>query len=160
MNTEQLEKITEENRWLDIANEIMAGSLLLNSEEFNTYWVVAGHRVREQISNDRKLINLLRILLPPYNGVTLHLYRGENQIRFNAGSIGLAWTTEIRVAQMFGQGLNSCPSGGILLKAKFQPEAIICEPNRHSKYLGEYQYTVDPLQATNMEVVEHYPESN
>lgn len=59
-------KITKEGCW-----ELYA-QLLLNEpkppfkimEQFATHWIEAGHKIREQIANDRTLVNLLRHMLP------------------------------------------------------------------------------------------------
>jgi hypothetical protein len=123
---------------------------------FGTYWIESGHKIREQINDDRKLIELLRFILTAYTGEGLTLYRGENIERFNNNQIGLNWTINIEVAKMFGRGLNSMPGGGLLLKGYFEPEAIICSPNNHSNYLGEGQFTVDPTSITNITVCESY----
>ena len=45
---------------------------------FHTYWTEAGHHIREQIDDDRVLISLLRLILPPYVEPSRILYRGEN----------------------------------------------------------------------------------
>jgi hypothetical protein len=158
MRAKEFDRVTEDCRWLDVANQTIQGKLEIDPEEFSTYWVVAGHRIREQISNDITLVKLLKGTFPPYQGGEQLLYRGENLQRYRSGVIGMAWTTEVGVAQMFGRGLNSCPGGGVLLKAKVSSEAIICEPNHHSKHLGEHQYTIDPFQEIKIELVEHYPE--
>jgi len=127
------------------------------AEHFSTYWIEGGHRIREQIADDRVLVSLLRHMLPPYQGTALTLFRGENQERWQAGQVGFAWTANVDVAKMFGQGLNSIRSGGILLKGCFEPEAIIAGPNSHSSYLGEGQYTVDPFSKKSIAVVDTFP---
>ena len=57
----------------------------------------------------------------------------------------------------FGSGLNAVGSGGVLLKAHFEPEAIISGPNAHSNYLGESQFTVDPFAVTTILATEFFP---
>lgn len=130
------------------------------SEQFGTYWIEGGHRIREQIADDHNLVRLLRHMLLPYEGSALTLFRGENIERWKAGQVGLAWTAEIEVARMFGQGLNSVLSGGVLLKGHFEPAAIISAPNAHSHYLGEGQYTIDPCYAANIIAIETFPQTS
>lgn len=127
------------------------------AEQFGIYWIEGGHRIREQIADDRNLVCLLRHMLPPYEGNALTLFRGENQARWEAGQVGLAWTSDIDVAKMFGRGLNSVLSGGVLLEGCFEPEAIIAGPNVHSCYLGEGQYTIDPSYVANVIVIKKFP---
>jgi hypothetical protein len=124
---------------------------------FGTYWVEAGHHIREKIADDRVLIRLLRHLLPPYEGGAIELFRGENRNRWESNKVGLAWTASADSARMFGRGLNAVGMGGVLLKARYEPEAIICGPNTHSNYLGENQFTIDPFAGTEISAIEFFP---
>jgi hypothetical protein len=94
-------------------------------EVFDTYWIEAGHRIREQVADDAVLAAMLRQVLKPYTGPGVVLYRGENTARWRAGTVGFAWTQERDVAEMFGAGLNAIHSGGVLLRGAFEPSAII-----------------------------------
>lgn len=127
------------------------------SEAFNTCWIEAGHRVREQIGDDRILVRLLRHMLAPYTGGAVTLFRGESLERWQAGKLGLAWTPNSEMASMFARGLNSVPFGGVLLKGRFEPGVIICGPSAHSEYLGEEQYTIDPFIAENILKIDQFP---
>lgn len=113
-------------------------------EDFGTYWVEAGHHIRAQIDDDLIVLRLLRHLLPQYKGQAIELFRGENRARWESKAVGLAWTPNQKTARMFGSGLNAVGSGGVLLCAWFEPEAIVAGPNAHSTYLDEDQFTVDP----------------
>ncbi len=114
--------------------------------------------MREQIADDALLCTFLRNILPKYTGETITLYRGENIERWRAGIVGFAWTARKEVAQMFGRGLNAMQDGGVLLKGDFIPSAIISGPNSHSIYLGEFQYTIDPLLIPSLIELETYPQ--
>ncbi len=151
--------ITENGDWKAQAQRLLEKPKpsATESNEFATYWIEAGHRIREQISNDRILVDLLRHLLPPYRGKDTKLFRGENLDRWIAKEIGFAWTSELHVADMFARGLNAVGSGGVLLEGKFKSEAIICGPNAHSEYLGENQFTVDPFIGGEIIVLSRFP---
>jgi len=159
MTLEEFRSITEQKRWG------LHAALLLNghspkpeeTDQFATYWIEGGHRIREQIADDRKLVRLLRHMLPPYEGVAIELFRGENKSRWESGAIGLAWTSNAETARMFARGLNAVHTGGVLLKAKFEPLAIISGPNAHSKYLGEDQFTIAPFLSRTFSAVETFP---
>lgn len=159
MTLEDFRRTTKEGCWE------LRTQLLLNEpkppckimEQFATYWIEDGHRIREQIADDRTLVRLLRHLLPPYEGVAVTLFRGESVERWEACNVGLAWTSNIDVAKMFGRGLNSIPSGGVLLEGRFEQEAIISGPNAHSRYLGEEQFTIDPFCGRNFVAIEKFP---
>lgn len=85
------------------------------------------------------------------------MFRGENRSRWEGGEIGFAWTTSVATARMFGHGLKAVQSGGVLLKARFEPEAIISGPNSHSLYLDESQFAVSPFSSNALTVVEFFP---
>ena len=124
---------------------------------FGTYWIEAGHHIREQIADDQLLVQLLRHLLPSYEGNSIELFRGENNSRWKQKIVGFAWSPSADTARMFGRGLNAVNGGGVLLRAFFSPEAIISGPNMHSNYLGENQFTIDPFAETAISVIERYP---
>ncbi|UYK67324.1 hypothetical protein NG831_03775 [Xanthomonas sacchari] len=153
-----LERLTESGSWSETVAKILGGDSELpwGHEDFGTHWIVAGHRIREQVADDRALVQFLRKILPPYRGAAVVLFRGESRARFLAGNFGLSWSKNQAVAEMFAVGLNSI-GGGLVLRAAFSPEAIIAEPNAHSIYLGEYQYTVDPMAAKRTEVITEFP---
>ena len=158
MSLEEFRNITKQNLWSNYVHLLLTQSS--HSQEtiqnFGVYWIEAGHRIREQVSDDCLLVTLLRHILPIYKDNSVKLYRGENQERWELGKIGLAWTKNIDTAKMFASGLNSTPVGGVLLKGNFQPEAVISGPNAHSKYLGEDQFTIDPFCITNIEIIEKF----
>lgn len=158
MSLDDFRKTTEQKGWK------LCAQLLLDvpnisvemKEEFGTYWIEAGHHIREQISDDRYLVRFLRHLLPPYNGDALVLFRGESLERWIAGAVGLAWTPKSEVARMFARGLNSVGSGGVLLTGRFEAKAIISGSNAHSCYLGENHLTVDPFSGTSLTAIERF----
>ncbi|ATS52144.1 conserved hypothetical protein [Xanthomonas citri pv. fuscans] len=153
-----LEKFTESAAWSEVVADVLGGipELPWGYEDFGTHWIVAGHRIREQVANDRVLAQFLRKVLPPYSGASLVLFRGESRERFSAGKVGLSWSKDRAIAELFARGLNSI-GGGLVLRAAFCPEGIIAAPNAHSFYLGEHQYTVDPSAADRIEVVGKFP---
>ena len=159
MHYEALRELTESHGWRQVAEEAVRGRELPASfkDAFGTYWIEAGHHVREQVADDRLLCQMLRLTLPAHSEGSQTLYRGENLTRWKVGAVGLSWTRDIEVARMFGRGLNATRSGGVLLVARFTPAAIISGPNKHSVFLQEHQYTVDPTLAEEVRALEHYP---
>ena len=155
---EILREATKQGRWAEMALSILAEPRPPADfqEKFGTYWIEAGHRIREQIGDDRLLVQVLRCLLPPYEGGSQTLYRGENIERFEAGQVGLAWCLDVAVAKMFASGLNAIPSGGVLLVGTFESAAIVSGPNAHSLYLGENQFTIDPALCASIQALERF----
>lgn len=156
---EQFRAVKDQQGWRNFAIVLLNESAPTSEaiDQFGTYWVEAGHHIREQIADDQVLVRLLRRLLPPYHGEAITLFRGENTDRWTSGDVGFAWTARIETARMFGSGLNAIGSGGVLLKADFQPEAIISGPNAHSSYLNESQFTIDPFAGTAISEIGSFP---
>ena len=159
LSRSDLYEISEAGRWGSQAAELLARRVFSDDERdvFSIHWVVAGSRIREQIAGDHQLVRLLRHLLPPYAGTALTLFRGENLKRWEGGRVGLAWTDQIKVARVFGAGLNAHTPGGVLLQSTFDQSAIISGPNRHSSRLGKAQFTIDPFAGTRIAVLEQFP---
>jgi hypothetical protein len=155
MSLHSLQSIGADGKWRDVAAQLMSGSIRwpVSVEDFETYWIEAGHRIREQVADD----TLVCELLPPYRGDAMTLYMGENRSRFARGKIGLNWTTEVDVARMFASGLNAIDGGGVLLRARFFGSKIIAGPNAHSIYLQEYQFTVEPPPLETIDELEYFP---
>jgi len=123
----------------------------------NSIWTVRGHRIREMVNNDNVLLDVLRILLPKYDGPSMVLYRGENIDRSEQGALGFAWTTRKDIALMFARGLNAEGKGGILLSVNAPTKAIIASPGRHSIFLDEHEYVVDPRHLQDIASIELFP---
>jgi hypothetical protein len=159
MSLKTLREITNAARWRDIAESVALRqeAFPATDDDFGTYWIEAGRSIREQVADDKLLCHLLRLVLPKYAGVAVTLYRGENIGRWQAGNVGLAWTPDPEVARMFGRGLNATKTGGVLLQGIFEPASIISSPSRHSRYLQEEQFTVEPSLAHDLKVIEEYP---
>jgi len=156
--SEYFEEVTKRKAWNEEADNLLEKNSFSNEfiTEFHTNWTVRGHKIREQINNDKKLSMLLQHILPEYVGEEKILYRGENKERWEKENIGFCWTTNKETAAMFARGLNSINSGGLLLKCNCKSEWIIIGPSNHSKYLGESEYTVSPDLVKNIRVLFEY----
>ncbi len=126
--------------------------------DFHLAWTVRGFRMREALDDDSLLLDALRVLLPPYEGGGLNLFRGEQAGRYAAGKLGFGWTPRREAAEMFARGLcASYDGGGVLLAAMAPAEAIIAGPSAHSGYLDEHEHVVDPSCLTGLRPVAWFP---
>ncbi|KAJ9430446.1 hypothetical protein PMI39_023055 [Pantoea sp. YR343] len=157
-----LDFIHSRNRWAEFVKSINNSepASIAMKESFHSKWIESGAFIREKINNDLILLELLTLLLPPYSGASLVLYRGENMERFDEGRIGFCWTQDISIAEMFGSGLNAYKSPGLLLRAEAPACSILAGPNDHSRYLGENEFTVNPSLLSSISVIETYPDSS
>ncbi|MDN3699666.1 hypothetical protein QWY97_20385 [Vibrio cortegadensis] len=146
--------------WLSMMEYIIDNieSFSFDTEKMHRFWISNGGHIRRHVRNDQLVLTWLRFILPKYSGDELRLYRGECKFLYNQGLIGFCWTPKKEVAEKFASGLNAIESGGVLLSAKCAPEAILSAPNSHSAdWLGEFEYTCDPTQISDIEVLHQYP---
>lgn len=157
-----LDEIHESNAWDSLLNSQGDGAIISPElkEAFHLLWVERGRFIRERFADDKRLLCLLQTLFPPYSGDGLVLFRGENVDRFENNRLGLCWTPKVKVAQMFGSGLNACGAGGVLLKAFVPASAILAGTHPHSVYLGEHEVTVNSSSLSLIEIVERYDPSD
>ncbi|WP_258086966.1 hypothetical protein [Xenorhabdus bovienii] len=157
-----LEKVHEENNWIDFSRDIEISNYIPDKlqEQFHLFWTERGAFIREKIANDQELTRLLRLLMPPYSGDGLELFRGENQERYQKGEIGFCWTISKEKAEQYARGLNSYHSGGVLLKCFAAKSAIIAGPHNHSVYLDEFEHTIDSAAIEDIDVMESFPISS
>lgn len=156
-----LEKIYEKHLWSFFltSNSLYKVTPELQ-EAFHSLWIEKGHFLREKIDDDKKLVELLKKLLPAYNGNSMVLYRGENLQRYESNKIGFCWTTDINVARKFASGLNAYKSGGVLLCAEIEPLGILAGLHPHSCYLEESEITVNPFNIKNIKILESFSSWN
>lgn len=148
------------SRWKEACRELISlGSLDPEfSERFHTEWFIRGHRIRELVADDELMCNTLWACLPPYQGSSLDLYRGESIERWNRGQLGFGWSQSKEVAIMFASGLNSLyGAGGVLLHTFAHFDAIVAGPNHHSKWLMENEYVVDKRRLGRIIEIEEFP---
>jgi hypothetical protein len=62
MTLEDLRETTKTGSWKSRARLLLngPGPQLEVSQRFGTYWIEGGHRIREQIADDKMLVRLLR----------------------------------------------------------------------------------------------------
>lgn len=125
--------------------------------EMHSAWIWKGHHIREQIGNDDLTTRFLRHILPKYEGPSMQLYRGENVDRWENQIIGFSWTPKIKTATMFARGLQARGKGGVLLSCACKADWIISGPNKHSEWLAEQEYTLEPGLLRNIETIGSYP---
>ncbi|MDC9496228.1 MULTISPECIES: hypothetical protein [unclassified Pseudoalteromonas] len=129
----------------------------IQKDKVHLLWTENGGHLRRKLSNDKLLLNVLKLTMPTYSGNGLVLYRGECHFLYQQNKIGFCWTPLQSVAEAFASGLNAIESGGVLLKAYAPTPAILSAPNKHSSdQMGEFEYTCDPNLLENIKTVQFF----
>lgn len=153
--------IEDARQWPEAIAAVARSGLVPRStitDAFYTYWTTRGFRIRAHVADDVLMLDALWLLLPRYHGAALPLYRGENLDRWRRRQIGFGWTANRPVAVMFASGLAASEGmGGILIGTDARADAIIAGPGRHSQYLGEDEYIVDPRRLGSIMPLEQFP---
>ena len=96
-------------------------------KEFGFLVAAVRDSLRSQVCNDLILIPGLRALLPPYEGQSVRLYRGDSARNRKRRTYGLSWSTDQAVAESFTRRICQYAAGGsVLLETVGPPTAIIC----------------------------------
>jgi hypothetical protein len=118
-------------------------------------WIEDGDGIRDSVNDDAVLMDALRVLLPPYRGAEVTLFRGSSAWNRRGRSYGLSWSTRQDVARRFAEGIwQTFERGSVLLKTIAPPRASICEALRHAgDRFAEAEYLVDRRHLYSIEVL-------
>jgi hypothetical protein len=120
---------------------------------FLAVWLRHGDHIRQETHDDLALAAGLRMLLPPYDGPAVLLYRGETAWNRKRRTYGLSWTKDRIVAESFAQGMARHGNGGsVLLETDVSPDAIICASNE----FGEDEHLVDRRRLGRVSVLRRF----
>ncbi len=146
-------------RWVRAMGKVARlGSVpLVTQEFFLQVFISHGDTIRQECE-DLVLANGLRVLLPPYKGTAMQLFRGESFNNRRRRTYGLSWTASVDVARQFAESrVRRTGSGGTLLIEAFAPpEAIICAPALIDDRYAELEYIVDRRRLTSVNVMERF----
>ena len=78
------------------------------------------------VDDHRALCEATRVLLAKYQGPVLRLYRGAVASERRHRTYGVAWTTDIAVAENFARQRQEWDGGSVVLETLAPSEAIIC----------------------------------
>ena len=121
-------------------------------------WIQDGDTIRDAVNDDRVLLDALRVLLPPYSGSALTLYRGDSAWNRSRRTYGPSWSADIATADGFARGMwHTFTGGSVVVRTIAPPAAIVCavhgsEADSHH----EAEYLVDRRRLERVEVVKRY----
>lgn len=132
--------------------------------EFVNIYSTFGIGVSRQLLTDREAVSALRLLLPPYSGPAMELYRGECAHNYRLGAYGLSWTPDRGVAEGHAWSWLRLPGGAVLLSADVPAAAIISAPVLldDAPYLAkvEKQYICDRRKLRNVRVLAQFAQQD
>lgn len=121
------------------------------------FYIQWGEHTRVEVGDDLLLIRALRVLLPPYRGPAVTLFRGEGARNRHRRTYGLSWTSEREVAEDFAnRDWRTSVGGSVLLQTRAPPAAIICAPHRLDNRFGEREYLVDRRRLDGVTVLKRF----
>ncbi len=121
-------------------------------------WTRCGDAIRDAANGDAALLDALRVLLPPYTGPSVTLYRGDSAWNRRCRSYGLSWSASIDVARSFALGMwRTFQGGSVLVQVEAPAAAILCAAAEHGPdHFREEEYLVDRRRLDRVQVLERY----
>ena len=124
---------------------------------FSEAWLRSGDHIRQGMGDDLVLVSALRLILPPYDGPALTLFRGDSFWNWEWRTHGISWSADKEEAQGDAVTAQRRLGGGVLLQASAPPEAIVFAPA--SGYGNEQRHIVDRRLLHGVMVVERLPDA-
>jgi len=121
-------------------------------------WISDGDGIRSEVRNGHILARALRVLLPPYTGGPVTLYRGDSSWNRKRRTYGVSWSLDRDVAEAYATGKwRTCKGGSVLLMTKAPANAIICAPHLLNNDHGKVAYVVDRRRLRSVCVLARFP---
>jgi hypothetical protein len=107
-------------------------------QAFLSVWV-EHKRLSPTVGDHRALCAAARILLPPYNGPAVRLFRGAAAGERRRRTYGLSWTPDIAIAERFAHEPQhqQWVGGSVVLETLAPPAAIICSVDYPKPFTAE-----------------------
>ncbi|HEY5065826.1 MAG TPA: hypothetical protein VIJ04_13495, partial [Xanthobacteraceae bacterium] len=80
-----------------------------------------------KVGDHGALCTAARVLMPPYRGPSVRLYRGASDSERRRRIYGISWTSDIKTAEKFAEECSQFDEGSVLLETIAPPEAIVCD---------------------------------
>jgi hypothetical protein len=121
---------------------------------------VESKSIRMHAGDDIVVLNALRVMLPPYEGPPVTLYRGDNALRARRDRCGMAWTRDIETARRFAQHERNLArlGGGVVLEALAPAAAIVSASHLSGDHYDEDEFIVDRRLLRSIRTIERFAE--
>jgi hypothetical protein len=132
----------------------------LSAETWSAFLKVWSETQNLGLSNNPVLCSALRVLLPPYQGPAVQLFRGASARERARQCYRVSWTSDREVAEHFAQLYRVDESGSVLLETFASPEAILCDVTAAGGSYGEAEFLVDRRHLGRVHVISRYPSTS
>jgi hypothetical protein len=139
------------------AIEGMNPSPAFRRQVLSSWWIIYGDGLRNIVSHDLMLARIMRVLLPPYRGKPLLLYRGEGFPNRQRRTYGMSWSSDLDVARSFAElHRHNYIGGSVLLETWATADAIISASQLVGDGRAEAEYLVDRTFLHAVHVLERF----
>lgn len=142
-------------------------------EAFQFAWIE--YKQISRVNNQPLICAAARVMLPPYTGPAVLLFRGASLLERRRRAYGVSWTDSLAAAEDFAKDYQVWPGGSVVLETLASPAAIVGKmpypkpftEEERAQYPGahflkrheEREYIVDRRQLTRVKVIRHLPEA-
>jgi hypothetical protein len=121
-------------------------------------WRHHGEHLRSEVDNDLQLLDALRLMLPPYIGPAITVFRGDGFANRKRRTYGLSWSRDVEIAREFGSRgtWRTTRGGSVLLEASAPPDAVICEVCEADDDYCEKEIIIDRRRLRSVKVLERF----
>jgi hypothetical protein len=140
----------------------LPGTSPMFRRSFLQVWLEHGDAMRQQVHcenrGDLALLDALHVLLPPYIGPGLTLFRGERACNRRYRRYGPSWTSDSDVAKAFALDAHRyAQDDGVVLATEAPAQAIISAPFQIDNSYCEAEYVVDRRLLKRVHVIDRLP---
>jgi hypothetical protein len=130
------------------------------SQDFMLHlWQNYGDHLRQELGTPL-LARVLRVVLPPYRGPDMTLYRGNSARNLRNRTYGLAWSASQEMDEGFARGIwRTFEGGSVLLRAQAPAAAIICCLGDHERP-EEEEYLVEARRLGRVELLARFSQQS
>lgn len=132
--------------WCEIFKRLSLNPNGVTGKQLLKFWVTYGlYHIPNSLKGDLVyFVDALKMLVPPYSGPSLKLYRGELEARHQNRIYGIAWTSRLEAAVVFARRREPDEGTGVVLEIDATPSMIVVRCEDSHLWNHEQEYIIDP----------------
>jgi hypothetical protein len=114
--------------WRIVARKIARKTFMVSPDIQSAFQqhCIDSKSIAREVDDDRALMKMLRVLLPPYRGPAMRLFRGTGSSERRRRTYGFSWTTDPAIAELFAApGRHYPPDAGTVVLETLAPSKAI-----------------------------------